>query len=329
MSVQNTFIVPPPDAPPSGGNLYNEGLLAGLPALHPPVPCVRLTPAQLDASVLTETVWLDTLYLDQLPRVRALAPAGARVCLIAHALPSRLARAAGLSHAALEDAERARLTALDGALAPSSTMASVLRALAPALPVWTVEPAIQAIASSRSAVGPLSAFLIGNLTPNKGLLPLLRALDGALRASDDFTLTVLGGDHADPDYARACASVLAASPALAARVAMRGVQPFDQVLSALARGHVLVSASRDESFGMAIADARAAGCIVLARRGGHVAAQLRDAPDALFDDDASLAMALLRLARDPGERTRRLARAAQRRPAPRSWRDVAREFAAL
>jgi glycosyltransferase involved in cell wall biosynthesis len=93
---------------------------------------------------------------------------------------------------------------------------------------------------------------------------------------------------------------------------------------------VLLSASRVESFGMAIAEARASGCAVIARRGGHVAELVTPAAGGeLVDDDPALVRALLALARDPVLRARRVALAEAGRLAARSWAAVASEFAAL
>jgi glycosyltransferase involved in cell wall biosynthesis len=97
--------------------------------------------------------------------------------------------------------------------------------------------------------------------------------------------------------------------------------PFERLLQELARAHVLVSASRIESFGMAIAEARACGCVVLARKGGHVESQL---DDPVANSDAELADQLLELARDSSLLHARLARV--KPPPARSWSDVAREF---
>jgi glycosyltransferase involved in cell wall biosynthesis len=229
----------------------------------------------------------------------------------------------------LETAARevALLGSLQGALAPSATLARSLHLRAPALTSWVVEPAIAAaprIGTIDVESAPLSALLIGHLVPNKGVLPLLRALAEPALASAPFRLRCVGRTDLDPAYARACADVLQAVPTLAARVTLVGALSLAEVRAELGRAEVLISASLGESFGMAIADARASGLPVLARRGGHVDVLVTAAAGcALVADEAALAGALVALAEDPAERARRRGCAESARLSERSWDDVA------
>jgi glycosyltransferase involved in cell wall biosynthesis len=158
----------------------------------------------------------------------------------------------------------------------------------------------------------------------------LHALASRARESDDFTLRCIGRFDLDLPYGEACRRARDDEPLLAARVELVGVQTQAQVLDELARAHVLISASRVESFGMAIADARASGCVVLARAGGHVARLVdAEAGGCVVADDAALAEAFLACVRDRAALSERLRRAAARRLAPRSWDDVARAFLAF
>src|SRR5581483_1295382 len=96
----------------------------------------------------------------------------------------------------------------------------------------------------------------------------------------------------------------------------------------LAAADVLVSASRMESFGMALAEARALGVPILARAGGNAASLVDFASGGeLCSDDAQLAHALVALAQDRDELRARAARAARHRLV-RSWHDAAAEFVA-
>ncbi|HEY6877083.1 MAG TPA: glycosyltransferase [Polyangiales bacterium] len=303
------FVVPGPEAPISGGNRYNDALIGALRAS-------RVEAAALNRDVLARVpgpLWVDSLYLTSLTEIRALA--GARpLGLLAHSLPSQLARAAGEPEPALEERERAWLAMVERAVAPSDTMRGWLIERAPSLKVRVVEPGVIGAPDARRE-GPLRALMIANLLPNKGVLPFLEALAARLRPSDVFTLRIIGRADLASTYAARCRAL--AEP----RIVFAGGLPFETLLRELARSHVLVSASRSESYGMALADARACGCVVLARDGGHAAA-LAD----VVDDDDALADALLSLVRDERALAHRLAHAQRTRLPPRGWEEVAHEF---
>lgn len=329
-SAHELFVVPRASALPTGGNLYNEGLLAALQRAG--AHFVRRDPQQLAQSALPEPcqrVWLDSLYLSELDALRGVLPRPGRFGLLLHALPSTLARAAGHDDAAWRARERALLAEFDCALVTSETTAQALAELAPRLARFVVQPAVRASASGQRAAArtsPVRAALIANLTPNKGVLAWLEALAAQVRADDAFMLCCVGRWDLDPAYAEACRR-LTATPALAGRVVLTGVQTPDQVADELSRAHVLISPSRFESFGMAIADARASGVVVMARAGGHVAALVdAEAGGLLCDDDESLAHAFLSCVRDRVALSERLLRAAARPLAGRSWDEVARVF---
>jgi glycosyltransferase involved in cell wall biosynthesis len=324
---QTLFVLPSAQEPPSGGNLYNEGLLAALTALG--APYARSSLGELDAvRGAFDEVWIDSVYLAHWAALRARFGGACGFALLLHALPSSLMRAEGRAAGAWLALEARALAAFDRALVTSATSAELVAAAAPALRCCIVPPAIQrAEQGSRSAHGSVRALIVANVTRNKGLLSFLRALAARVREADDFTLRCIGRLDVDLSYAQACAECVRTHPALAARVTLAGVQPPSEVSRALSHAEISISASRFESFGMAIADARASGCVVLAHAGGHVA-QLVDGASggALHADDAGLADAFLTCVRDRGQLARRLALADQQRLAPRSYLEVAREF---
>jgi glycosyltransferase involved in cell wall biosynthesis len=84
-----------------------------------------------------------------------------------------------------------------------------------------------------------------------------------------------------------------------------------------------------ESFGLALAEARALGVPIVARAGGNAAAHVDAAAGGrLVGDDAALAAECALLARDPAERQARraAAQAARSRSRSRSWADAARDL---
>jgi hypothetical protein len=213
------FVVPPAHAAPSGGNLYNEGLLAALHALTTPDSFSRASVEDLERLELGAfaAVWLDSLYLARAPLLRARLARGTRLYLLAHAFPSDLARASEQPAAELLVREHGWLGAFDAALVPSRTMAQGVAQRAPTLPCHVVAPAVHAQPPARSAELSLPRVaIIANLVPNKGVLPFLHALEQALVLPDRFDLRIVGGFEANPDYARACSTKLGALHARAA-----------------------------------------------------------------------------------------------------------------
>ena len=215
---------------------------------------------------------------------------------------------------------------------------------------WVGEPSTASDGADTDGSGPLSAgrgtrigesldaLMIANLLPGKGIAPFLRALDAALDEADSLPssrkraavlrLAIVGSAELDVGYASECRDVLAASPRARRAVRFEGTLPRRVLVERLSTADVLVSASRMESFGMALAEARALGVPILAREGGNATSLVAPRSGGeLFADDADLARALVRLASDRDELLARAARARSHR-IRRSWFDAAAEFAA-
>lgn len=293
-----SLIAPDPRAPGasiSGGNVYNLGLLAALRA------------AGVDARVLGRDAarpggvcLVDSLYLDVLPRF-------APCVLLAHYLPSLV------DGTAPTEPERAALEAAAGFVVPSPFMAAALAPWSSRRPTWVVAPAVER-APSGVARRAGRAVMVANVVQGKGVLELVRALRGRT-----FSLAVVGSLDAEPSYAAACRA--------GAGVELLGPLPHDETLALVAGSDFVVSASRMESFGLALAEARAMGVPIVARRGGNVEAHVHaDAGGELVDDDDALADACVRLAADPVELERRRRAARAHVPPARSWADAAREL---
>jgi glycosyltransferase involved in cell wall biosynthesis len=320
------FVVPALAGPPTGGTLYNAQLIAALRRAG--VRCIHGSAdddAFLDACGATR-YWVDSLYLSEWPRLRArLAPAKAGLLL--HYLPSLVAHAREVSAHELDANEVAALNGADAALVTSPFMQRQLERLGFAGAVLCVEPGVALPPARGPSTNPIPRIaMLCNLVPGKGVLSFLDALCARVRTSDTFVVTIVGGLDRDAAYAAACRARIEAHPALRACVQLAGPKPQAQALSLLASSDLLVSASRMESYGMALAEARALGVPVLARAGGNAAAHVdARAGGQLAHDDPQLADALLALVRDPAELAsrRRAARTAAR---ARSWDSAATDF---
>lgn len=322
---RHAFVAPPLDGPPTGGTLYNAHLVGALRRASVRCERVALEGAERAAAVPETILWVDSLYLEALPRLaRTSAPAN----VLLHYLPSlvtapNLARPSELT----EEERRALETARSVLVTSAWARQKLLDLGVPSGKIGVVEPGTDGVvlARERAAGAPLEALIVANLLPGKGVLPFLEALASRLSEEDPVRLAVVGSSELDPGYAARCHAVVESTP-LSRRVRFTGALPFPELAELLARSDVLVSASRMETYGMALSAARASGVPILARRGGNVAEHVEErAGCALFDDDVALARALVALAADPLEAARRRELAGRARP-ERSWDEAARDF---
>jgi glycosyltransferase involved in cell wall biosynthesis len=319
------FVLPDGHGGVSGGNIYNAELIAALGRRGAPIEARsigELASGQL--SHVAGVTFFDTLDLDQIVAGTAQGPSGPRG-LIVHHLPS-LEPGLASDHPALELEERA-LPWFDFYLSTSAFTTRLLAARGlDEDRLLTVRPGVAAShqrPSTRSAAPPLRALLVGNLISRKAVLELL---DGLRTAGDEaFELSIVGRSDLDPAYAQACTARVAATPGLSRRVRFVGVQPYERMGELYDAAHVLVSAARMETYGMALAEAKAHGLPILASEGGNVRDHFRDGHDGLlFASIAELAQGLLELARAPARLQHLLAAAALEASSARyTWDDAA------
>jgi glycosyltransferase involved in cell wall biosynthesis len=168
--------------------------------------------------------------------------------------------------------------------------------------VHVVEPGIADWASSvenKPAGGPLRILSVGTMTRRKGHDIALKALANCRDL--DWQFDIVGGAR-DPDHAAELAE-LVGELELKDRVSLHGEIPEQDLVRMHAASGLFLSASHHEGFGMALADAVAAGLPVLTTEASAVAASVREA--ALLvpaGDVASLSEALRGLLQDPAVR---------------------------
>jgi glycosyltransferase involved in cell wall biosynthesis len=117
------------------------------------------------------------------------------------------------------------------------------------------------------APGPLRLIFVGNVLPNKGLLPLIRALSNL--AAESWHLTVAGSLAMDRRYLRRVEKSIAASN-LRHQVALAGPVDGPELASLLARSHVFIMPYSHEGFGMAHLEAMGFGLPVIGSSSGAV-----------------------------------------------------------
>ena len=164
---------------------------------------------------------------------------------------------------------------------------------------------------------PLHCVATMRLAPRKRGLALLGVLEDAVAQLEPGALRL---DVIGDGPQRAAMARRVERRGLADVVTLRGRMPREQVRAAYRDAEVFVAPAVLEAFGIAALEARAAGLVVVARRGTGIAEFVTDGVDGLLvDDDAGLARALVRLATDDELLGRLRAPAAVHRPV-QGWR---------
>lgn len=325
--MQVLFVVPALDGPVTGGTLYNRLLLAALARLDEPLAIQHCSLDQLGPAT-GDQVWVDSLYMAELPELRSRLGSETQVGLLLHYLPSLL-RAPELTTAAqLSSLEQAALQAADSIVTPSEFLRTLVAQLYPGKHCACVMPAVETTQPGGAPVRDGSALMICNVTENKGVLPFLRELSEEVPQTASFELAIAGNLQLEAAYADDCQTLCSQHPWLREHVRFLGSVPPTELQKRLAHASVLVSASRMESYGMALAEARALGTPILSVPGGNIASHVAaESGGQLAASPRALAEALCTLMANPAELQARLA-LARAAAVERPWSEAAREFIA-
>ncbi|MEM6678637.1 MAG: glycosyltransferase [Pseudomonadota bacterium] len=320
---------------PTGGYAYARALLDGTdprralsnglrPALqlaHWPLPELGLAPSEalldevgdrLASAPAGWPVLIDGLALGVLPPAVLARHAGPLAALVHHPL----ALETGLSPhdtARLAESERRALGAVDAVICTSETTAQTLVAdyAIDRARLTVALPGIRKPGATRPAIrapGPVRLIAVGSLVPRKGHDLLIAAL--APLASLSWTLTIIGDDTRDPAHAEALRAAAEAA-GLTDRIRFLGATDGETVTALLAAADLFVSASHYEGFGMAPAEAVAAGLPVLCTEAGAIAEATAGAAQLVPSGDAEALTAALATLIDDGEARAALATASQ------------------
>ena len=115
--------------------------------------------------------------------------------------------------------------------------------------------------------GPLRLIFVGNVLPNKGLLPLIRGLSKLPRES--CHLTVVGSREMHRRHFRKVAKLIGAKN-IKQRVSLVGPKDGPELASLLARSHVFIMPFSHESYGMAYLEAMGFALPVIGSSSGAV-----------------------------------------------------------
>jgi glycosyltransferase involved in cell wall biosynthesis len=334
------FVLPAGSERASGGNVYNRELVRALRALSAAPDAA--TPGGSAPSISTLTAeefrrsiergeaglyFVDTLNLREAEGLTHKTPEQHTV-LVVHHLPSL---EPGISP---EDPaiglERAALPLFDRFLVTSDFTADLLvRRGFSRERIMTVEPGLPAVELGPAATeSPLRALLVGNLIARKGIRDLLFALAASVQPTDAFSLDIVGHADLDPAYAETVGRVITRTSALAERVRWHSTTSYEEMSGHYRQASVLISAASMETFGMALAEARAYGVPILALDGGYVSRQFTDGLNGrLFKSITALVDEFLRLVRDATAMQALFASARlTATPGPETWDRAARRL---
>jgi len=316
------FVVPDAIDDPervSGGNLYDQRVRDGLRAAGWEVRMVLVTGrgAGWTARALAQ------LPEGALALVDGLLAAREPEAVIAHAARLRLVALVHMVDGLLTDDQTAALRIAHRIIATSGwTRAELLEQdAADAHRIVVAHPGTDPAPATEASASGGRLLCVAAVAPHKGHDLLIRALIG-FADRDDWTCTLVGSLHVDPDFVEALRAQLDAV-GLADRVRFAGVLHGSALEAAYAGADLMVLPSRIESYGMAVAEALAHGVPVLATAVGGLPEAIAVPQAAVLvppDDVWALHVVLQQWWADPERRRALTAAALEARAAGRSWR---------
>jgi len=335
------FAVPGSLDTPTGGYVYDRRVIAELPAFgwHAdvidlgsdfPRPRAQTRARAHDLLAAVPHAWpivIDGLALGALPETAAALKTTHCVIALVH---HPLALETGLSACeagALRNSERAALAAVRHVIVPSASTARhlIVDYAVPPNRITVAPPGTDRLAPVTRSNDTVRLLSVGSLVPRKGYDVLLAAL--ATLTDLPWRLTIAGDRTRDRDTAERIAREIA-SARLGDRINLIGAVAPDRLAQLYCAADVFVLASRFEGYGMAFAEAMAAGLPVIGTTAGAIPEVVPEGAGVLVppNDAAALASALRLLLTDAEQRR---ALSAQARAAAENlptWRSAAQAF---
>lgn len=313
-------------AAPSGGNLYDRKVIAGLGALGFRVH-EHSDPSALEDLPDGATAVIDGLIASAIPEL--LAPQANRLNLVI------------LVHMPFGDDDESLLAPERRAFTTASAIVTTSEwSRARLLELYRLDP--QRVRVAAPGVDPASPtaphpdgsrlLCVAAVAPHKGHDILIDAL-AALGDDPRWTCTCVGSLTRDPGFAARIA-LRAKESELDDRISFPGPRVGADLAAAYASADLLVVPSRGETYGMVVTEALARGVPVIASAAKGLPEALGRAPDGRLpgvlvppEDPAALALALRNWLRDSQLRTRLRRCALDRRATLASWDTTARRLA--
>lgn len=292
------------------------------------------TPAEV------ELVILDSLFfLDPDAGLEVVEEADAPYGLLIHYIPSSDPTLGDDERHTMTRSENRLLSRAAGAVVTGSEAGNSVLRRSPELQIDLVPPGVSKIKEGGLTAGgtgretgsePVRLVTVSNLIPLKGidrLVPVLAEL-----MNRNWTWTVYGDISADPAYTRRVYNAIDGA-GLGGRIRIAGKIDPEVVGSVLEDADVFVFPSLSESYGMAAAEATAAGLPVIMNGTGEMGRTLENGREGFVcpfkdnDIDEKRWERCLSLLIDDGSLRRRMGSAAVKRAFRfKSWDDTARDF---
>jgi glycosyltransferase involved in cell wall biosynthesis len=258
------LIAPDPRTFVSGGNIYNRNLLRACNRLF---DIERMDLGEYFNRNRKKTIAIfDSIYVNEIAEQGFVIPPGS--LLLIHYLPvfSDKNPTEQKIHAAEKILKRFAGWIVTGAYTRKWLQTHIQRPR----PIALILPAIARIKKEILAPPPPYRVLVaGNLIPVKGLIPLLRALEK--EKPRQLQITLAGDDRLDPAYAGRLHEMVNRSSYLSKHIQFHKAAGRNNYPKLLGRSHLLISASRFETFGMAVHEALYNGVPVWALPSGNIA----------------------------------------------------------
>lgn len=322
------FILPEDHHLPSGGNIYNKKLIEALRRAGHTIEILNFSAyQQAIKQKQSGCYWVDSLFIRDISTLPAGKTANVKSFFILHHLES-LHPPPGKSSDEVFAHEQAALSFFDGFLATSAFSEKYLRSRGLLQPIVVVEPALDLPLPGRSLQhDQVRALMVANVIERKGILPWLQHLGRLAKASDRFSLTIIGRTDMEPAYVKACRQEALSHTGLCDKVLFTGALPHAAVLQYYARGNLFISASRMETFGMALQEAASYHLPILTLAGGFAKSHVDTGNGGyVFNSTAGMANFFINLARDQVKFTTLQKQIRQRRPSPGTWQHAAALF---
>ena len=281
-----TLVFPGDPATATGGFIYDrrirDGLIAdgadvGTLVLEGPFPSRDMDVAARSIAAMRTVEAGRPLVVDGLAlgglgeAVAALSGTSPLIGLVHHPLALETGLAADEAQR-LADSERHALSHCCGVIATSETTRETLMDAFGVDPerCIAVPPGLDPFTHSKEKTEPRTALRllsVGTLIPRKGYAGLVDALSQLKHLP--WRLDIVGDDTLDPLHARAIRTRIAEA-GLAARVTIHGKHPREVLRRFYAEADAFVLAAHYEGYGMAFAEAVAAGLPVIGTTGGAI-----------------------------------------------------------
>jgi len=116
----------------------------------------------------------------------------------------------------------------------------------------------------------IKVLIAANWIDRKGFIELFNAIKEVGDDANDLTITIFGDNTLDDTYYQKCVQLVNESSILSNVIKIKGVLPPEKMLSTFQNYNLFVSASKMETYGMAVKEALDNGLFVLALNKGNI-----------------------------------------------------------